>query len=354
MKAILSIGTIALVCIAQTARLAGCETIVRDAAFRGPRDVHQLCVIAAAKDAAADKITADLKAWLDGPGGSLNVQLVHIDADDPKVDWLSYGIPSAPPALPVTVLIGRHSDTREAFVIDHWEPGPTAAELEVLRTSPVREEIQKHVGGALAVLLYAPAQSDGSGAPAAKSEHVALLQKRVEQSHKTGTPGLALVRLDRSDPRERILAGFADLRPDGPDWLGIVFGRGKLLTPPLTGSELASGELDGLLDQLTEHCSCTRPLESMGVDIPLAWNNALDARVVTIGHAADEERLLAAQRVLPSVASEMDERANSAGEVNAAGEGGASGTGRLVATTIWALCGLAAAVVIGSAILLRR
>jgi hypothetical protein len=95
---------------------AACEIRVRDAAFRTPRDIHRLCVIANSDDPDADVIAARLEDWLAGPAQSLNVKLVQVIADDPETDWDSFGIPSAPPTLPVTVLFGRSNSAGESFV----------------------------------------------------------------------------------------------------------------------------------------------------------------------------------------------------------------------------------------------
>ena len=99
-------GSRMTVCLATVSVLAAavtataCETIVRDAAFRGQRDVHRLCVIASADDKSAASIVAELSTWLDGPASDLNVELVRVDANDSAVRWTDYAIPSAPPTLP--------------------------------------------------------------------------------------------------------------------------------------------------------------------------------------------------------------------------------------------------------------
>ena len=119
------------------------DLTVRDAAFGEPRDVHLLGVIAAADDPAGVEIYLRLEKWLSESGQELNIELQRVDAHDPDVPWMDYGIPSAPPALPVVVLAGRGSTflARPNFLVDHWEPGPGDEELEVLRSSPARKEI---------------------------------------------------------------------------------------------------------------------------------------------------------------------------------------------------------------------
>jgi prepilin-type N-terminal cleavage/methylation domain-containing protein len=249
-----------------------CDDTVRGKAFEESRNVHRLCLIADGADSASQALFSRLETWRAQAGAATNVELVRLDTRDDKVNWEDYGIPSAPPTLPVAVLAGFDNAGRRSFVIDHWEPGPTDSDLDALIGSPVREAIRREVGKRWAVLLYAP----GSGSGARSIEAVIeAVSKRWSQEH---APGIAVVRLDRSDPRERLLCSFAGLAqrdkdaPAGaPDWVGVVFGRGKLMAPPLEGAEITEAALDALLSQLIEICSCLRPPSMMGVDIPMSW-----------------------------------------------------------------------------------
>ena len=131
--------------MATTARACNDGT-VRDAAFAGPRDVHRLCVIARSDDPSGAAIKRRLANWLADAGTGLNVELVDVAADAVGVQWRDYGIPSAPPELPVVVLAGRRTAERKSFFIDYWQPAPTAEELEQLRDSPARQAIRRQIG----------------------------------------------------------------------------------------------------------------------------------------------------------------------------------------------------------------
>ena len=257
-----------------------CEIRVRDAAFRTQRDVHRLCIIAQAGDELAKTITDKLAAWLDGPGKGLNLELVRVEADDPKVEWSNYGIPSAPPSLPVVVLVGKDYGVGESFVIDHWEPGPRSEDLAALETSPVRGQLQQELGRRLAVLLYAPAQ--GLDSSTAK----AVLDEAVSKWSGAEGLGISVVQFDRTDHRERMLLSFSGIEGAGPDWVGVAFGRGKLMTPPLIGNEISGERLGELIEQLVQECSCSKPLPSIGVDLLMVWHDELDASVVSMNPVA--------------------------------------------------------------------
>ena len=194
--------------LAAAATATACETIVRDAAFRGQRDIHRLCVIASADDKSAGAIVNELSTWLDGPASDLNVELVRVDADDPAVRWTDYAIPSAPPTLPVVVLVGHNNGTGESFLIHHWEPSPTPADLEAISTSPLRQRLQYELSKKLAVILYAPASgSDGNAVEG-------MLRERAAK-WSDGTLGpLPVLTIDRNDPREHIVHAFAGLAPE--------------------------------------------------------------------------------------------------------------------------------------------
>ena len=258
-----------------------CEITLRDAAFRTRRDMHRLCVLANADDAAADAIAEQLTKWLDGPGKELNVELIRVNADDPNVKWTDYGIPSSPPSLPVVVLAGRNNGTRETFYIQHWEGGPAPEDLEVLKNSPARENLLRELGGRLAVILYVPGSDPDENAGARVVEEVRLKWSNAKPLD------VAVVRIDREDEREWNLLSFMGVPPEGPEWAGVVFGRGKLMSPPMKDTEITAEALNKLIDQLALDCSCSKPLPSVGIDLPLQWNEGLDDNVVYIGDPAE-------------------------------------------------------------------
>lgn len=271
---VLAAGFVLVVAVSTVA--FACGTSVRDASFGMPRDVHRLCVIGDATDSSANADYESLATWLEGPGAGLNLELVRVNADDPEVNWEEHAIPSAPPSLPVVVLAGRNSAERRSFLIDHWEPGPNAADLESLRLSPVRDAVLRDVLSHVAVLLYVP----GTGADSGSAESV--LETAVKEWKRKQPPGVSVVRADRADERERLLLSFAGIRPDGPDWVGVVFGRMKLMAPPLEGEEITVERLNELIGQLTQECSCLRSPQSMGVDMLCPWNERISAKVETI------------------------------------------------------------------------
>ena len=283
-----------------------CDSTVRGKAFEDARDLHRLCVISDGRDSASLAMASRLETWLMKEGANLNVELVRLDARDPNVKWEDYGIPSAPPDLPVVMLAGLDRASRRSFVVDHWEPDLTDKDLEALRTSPGREAIRRNAGKKWAVLLYAP----GKGPEAGKAEAIIeAVARRWSQEH---APGVSVVRLDRFDPRERLLCSFAGLnRPTEhgqqaqatiPDWIGVVFGRGKLMAPPLEGAQITDAALEQLLSQLIEICSCLRPPSMMGVDIPMAWEPDDEKSVVSL-LSPEAEKALAVAGILAAPAA---------------------------------------------------
>ncbi len=250
---------------------------VRLAAFNNPRDVHKLCVIANTEDTAADGLYADLSDLLALKAADLNVELVRVNADDPQVVWAALSLPSAPPVLPVTVLVGWDSVNRRPFFIDYWEPGPTEDELATLARSDVREAIKRGVVAYWAVLLYARGTGENSGAVDAVVD-AAVGKWAVDQP-----PGITVAHMDRTDPKERTLRAFIGLPPSGPDWVGVVFGRGKLTAPPLEGTAITEDNLNKLIGGLLEPCTCLVDGTSLGVDIPMVWGESQDEAVVALG-----------------------------------------------------------------------
>jgi hypothetical protein len=275
-------GLVVLVCAALSLlthgapRASACDyTTMRDAAFDEPRDVHRLYVIGEAGDAAARQIRDQLAAWRSSSAPDLNVEVKTIDADDPQVSWMEVGIPSAPPMLPVTVLTGRRTFEKQSFFIDHWEPGPRQAELAVIGDSPARQAITREVGRRVAVLLYMPGTDPAAGR--AKG----IIDAAIKAWTAKWPAGLSMVQVERSDPRERVLRSFTGVPESGPDWLAVVFGRGKLMLP-LVGPEITEQQLNEQLEVVVQECTCLRSPSSLGADLPLVWTPAMDKEVIRL------------------------------------------------------------------------
>ncbi len=287
--------TLAVTGIAAVPAGACNEGSVRDAALQSARDVHRLCVIANAEDEHAAQICARLQAWLDGFDNGLNIRLERINADDPSLLWPSLGIPSAPAAMPVVALVGMSPATHLPFVIDHWEPEPTGDALAVLATSPAREAILRETAHSWAVLVYSSASGTEDGALAG------LLNRVAEKWAREHPLDLGLVRLNRSDPRERLLCAFTGIAPDTPDWVGVVFGRGKLMAPPLERAEITEPNLAKLVEGLSVPCTCLQYSLSFGLDIPMAWDSAFDPPAIAVSPGVSfaaapfEERVMTLQ-----------------------------------------------------------
>lgn len=280
MRRNLSCLALTIVVVALTSVIA-CEIRVRDSAFRTARDVHKLCVIADSADEAADALFERLSAWLVTIDGAFNLEVLRIKADDPEIDWHSLGMPSAPPSLPVTVLIGRDNGRGEGFVIDYWESAPTADELAAIVDSPVRQQLALELGRNVAVLIYAPGDASQDSPIAARLESLVKAGIHGERI------GISMITLDREDPGERLLCRFMGLRPGADDTLCVAFGRGKLLAPPLVGEEIARENIESLIAQIRLACSCSKPLQTMGVDVPLVWSDAVDANVILMDQELD-------------------------------------------------------------------
>ena len=57
------------------------------------------------------------------------------------------------------------------------------------------------------------------------------------------------------------------------------------MSPPLQGDAITEASIRQLVDQVRQACSCSKPLATMGVDLPMAWYPEVDANVVLM----DEE-----------------------------------------------------------------
>ncbi len=228
------------------------------------RDVHSLCVVANSGDTEADATYEALKAWHEAEADELNLKIERLTADDTAVFWEDYGLPSAPPDLPVTVFVARHTAGRRAFVVDHWEPGPTPEELVNLLDSPLRKAIRSDVPLSRAVLLYAPPTGENPDAYKGMLEGIVEAWAEKEED-------VALALLERPAPEERALMAFAGIPESGPAWLGLIAGCGKLLFPPMKGEDITEVAVNQILDLLIQPCTCIADPASLGVDLPMQW-----------------------------------------------------------------------------------
>ncbi len=269
---------------------------VRDAAFQEKRDLHRLCVIANQDDPAGDEQYERLSKWLETDAKHLNAVLERVASDDPAVRWEEYGIPSAPPSLPVVALVGKFASLRRAFVVEHWEPAPTDKELATLVTSPARDELKEGIRDYWAVVLYSPGTGDD------KAKEWPMLKAVEKRWAEEQSPGVVTVPFDRNDPRERVLTSFTGLKADGPSWAGVVFGKGKLMAPPIQGDDLTEENLNRLVAALAVPCTCLQESTTMGLDVPMTWEPDLDAKFaslstgigyseITFGEEAYEEQI---------------------------------------------------------------
>ena len=273
---IISVTTLLFCCMFFAPDIRACvDVTVRDAAFSERRDIHRICVMGNINDPKSLEIYNNLASWFNTSGTGLNIELLRVDADDPDVRWEEYGIPSAPPSLPVVVLAGTRSNERKRFFIDYWVPFPSEDDLQILKTSPTRETIQREVVRRIAVLLYIP----GSGSKAGSAGDV--LDSVVETWSERDSLDVCVVHVDRADVRERLLLSFTGVEKSEEDWVGVIFGRGKLMAP-LEGEEITEARLNEKIETLVGECTCLVSASSLGVDIPVVWDESLDESVVAL------------------------------------------------------------------------
>jgi len=259
-----------LFCAAYVPDASACDNVtVRDASFSEPRDMHRLCVIGNTNDTETQDIASKLKTWLETTGAGLNVEVVEVDADDRNVDWEEYGIPSAPPSLPVSVLAGTRNNMRKRFFVDYWEPGPDSENLSNILSSPARDTIRREVSSKLAVLLYIR----GAGRDAGSAENV--IRSVAAAWSEQDTLGVSVVKVDRADMRERILLSFTGAGQVESDWAAVIFGKGKVMQP-LIGSEITEVALNECIETLLGECTCLVSASGVGVDIPMLWDENSD------------------------------------------------------------------------------
>ncbi len=252
---------------------------VRDAAFHAKRDLYRLLLIAEPDDAEASNAFDSVEAWLVENGRDLNVRPVRVQAEGEMTDWGALGLPGPPPDMPIVALVRDpvKPDAGEALrvsVVDYWTPCPSSDDLAVAFHSPVRARLQDALIEWWAVVLYSPRPGGDGG------NREALIQDMAARWAQKQSPGITVVTLDRTDPAERLLVRLLGLSKHEEDWAAIVFGKGRVLIPPMVGDEISVGAIDNALESLAVQCTCLQEYTTIGVDMPFAWADDMNGRVI--------------------------------------------------------------------------
>lgn len=253
-----------------------CEGLtVGSALFQNRRQMHTLVVIGPTSDPETENRYEELLSWTHGAGEGLNLSVQRISVDDPGVVWSDHGFEGPPDADRMTVLVSRHPAGDVSFIVDRWEPEPSREDMAVLRDSPLRERLRAETVSKLAVFVHS------AGAEAAESRRIGqLLQELARRWKAERGHDIAILELDRLDPRERALVRFTQLNEIDEEWVGVFAGRGVMLFPPFKGEDITQANLDGLLDKLAGPCTCIVNPYALGVEIPILWTDA-DERLVS-------------------------------------------------------------------------
>ncbi len=268
---------------------------VREAAFFTVRDNYWMGMVFEEGDAESHIRYTALAAWIEEQGGDLNVQLEHVLPEDAMYLKMRYGVTEPLVEMPATFFSGRHPTESRAVVLTQWTPAPDVSVLEGLHANTTLAQIARDTPEFWAALVYAR----GTGAPRRDAVENVVAQWRTHHG-----PGVALHELDRHDPDNALLCAVADIAADGEDWVGVVFGRGRLLLPALQGDAITARKLDRLLSGLQDFSTCPLHTAAMGIDLPMRWDETYTERYAHLeASGALHEPLLA--NTLPFLFSEM-------------------------------------------------
>jgi len=252
---------------------SACDTgTVRDAAFHAKRDNYRLVVVTPPEAENAEASKAALGAWFAEQRQALNVRLDWVESDAP-VALAEYGIQASREDFPAAWLCGWHPVRRAPYAAYHWPGIPAENALEALRATPALAKARDLLLDHWAVVIFARGEGPD------RAPMVAQVAGDWAEQH---APGIAVMHLDRHDPREALFCAITGIPSDGPDWVGVVYGKGKLLLPTLTGDDISVEHLDGLLQRLPVPCTCLQQAMAPGLDLPFHWDPALDARYAAL------------------------------------------------------------------------
>ena len=256
-----------------------CNTgTVRDDAFTARRDQYRLCYFAKAGEV-QDSDLAAMNQWISSQEERFNLSLEVVDVEQPDMLWERYGLPQAPEEMPATLLIGSTGISPRAFVLKEWQGIIGIDPVEAFLASPALDKAKETLVESWGVLLYSPALAGTDTGTRT------LLEGFVETWSAEHPPGITLLEFDRSTVEEEMLAALIGPR-DEQAWTAMLFGRCKLLAPPLLGEDITQDGLEQVLSQLTAPCTCVEQSKDMGLDLPVYWDKALDERFIALEEQA--------------------------------------------------------------------
>lgn len=239
---------------------------VRDAAFRARREVYRLDFVAPPGDAAAEGEYRRLEQWFAENGAGLNVVLErHTPEDYSGPGAEGFDAASGGP-FPRTYLSGGR-------FVKAWRGAPSEAELAMLRGSPALDAARGELTEKWAVVLYS------RGVDEDRFAEVDAAARQWSESH---PPGVTVQKVERDDPREALLCSLAGIGPDEPDWVAVVFGRGRAMIPMPRGMGVTRRAVTEQLNKLAVPCTCLQNTVDFAVDLPLFWELSRDAQVASL------------------------------------------------------------------------
>lgn len=250
-----------------------CDTgTVRDAAFHAKRDNYRLVIAVPQSNEETISQKAALEKWFAEQSAALNVRLDWLDSNLPDT-LMDYGVQASLEELPAAWLCGWHPVRRMPYAVHRWSGIPTVDALEPLRGTPALDKARESLLDHWAVLIFAR----GAG-----QDHAPVIEAVAKQWTEQHPPGIAVASLDRQDPREALFCAITGIPADGQDWAGVIYAKGKLFLPTLTGADISGEQIDGLLQRLPVPCTCLQQAMAPGLDLPFHWDPNLDARYAAL------------------------------------------------------------------------
>ncbi len=254
---------------------------VRDSAFFGARDNYWVGMVFDADDQESRARYDTMAAWFADAGATLNIEVEHILPEDALYLRMRYDMNTAPPELPVTLFAGRHPVEARPQRFVTWSPAPEPALFERLLENETLTQIAHDTPKYWAVLLYAP------GPETSQRAEIEATVARWEQTH---PPGITLHEIDLEAPENKLLHIVTGLSAAEADWAGIVYGRGRLLMPPLTGADITTENLNASLEKIILSSSSMPQPALAGFDLPMPWDDTQNNRYVALEGPVEPQR----------------------------------------------------------------
>lgn len=283
---------------------SGCDLTIRQAGFIN-KDlsaynplIYRLQYVFESETPAEKKYVKKMRDYIDEELPEVNIEFDTFALDTlPARDQKAIREDKKNPPMPFTMLFYG----QEPAPWRTWKRKVTTDELKELSFSDTKTKLNKNLVDNYCVLLLAKG-TDEKATACARAE----LAKFVKEGKMPVAPGGFGAEADPNGPKAKyvvmemtreaikkelpfaaVVSGRKKFEESEP-WLGVIFGKGKMMDEVLVGKDIVSNNIYGSLAILEQSCSCSVDIQTFTTDLIMKWTEEQDERIIKIVSPEEE------------------------------------------------------------------